>query len=152
MKPQAHWQSVYSSKDETCLSWFQKRPDTSLRLISGCVQLGASVIDAGGGASFLADHLVELGYRVTVLDIAEAALAKTQARLASEASKVNWVIADVTHWRPEKTFDLWHDRAVFHFLSHEQERQTYANVMAAAVKTGGYAVIGTFALNGPDVQ
>jgi 2-polyprenyl-3-methyl-5-hydroxy-6-metoxy-1,4-benzoquinol methylase len=150
-KPHAHWQDVYSSKDETSLSWFQKRPDTSLRLISGCVQPGASIIDAGGGASCLADHLVELGYRVTVLDIAEAALTKTQARLRSKASKVNWVVADVTHWRPEKTFDLWHDRAVFHFLIHEQERQAYASVMAAAVKTGGYAVIGTFALNGPEM-
>ncbi|MEJ2117509.1 MAG: class I SAM-dependent methyltransferase [Alphaproteobacteria bacterium] len=150
MKPQAHWQDVYSSKDETSLSWFQKRPDTSLRLISDCVQPGANIIDAGGGASCLADHLVELGHRVTVLDIAQAALAKAKTRLGSRASKLNWVVADVTDWRPEKRFDLWHDRAVFHFLSHEQERQAYASVMAAAVKSGGYAVIGTFALNGPE--
>lgn len=152
MDRQAYWQEVYSSKDEATVSWFQERPASSLQLIEGCSLLGASasIVDVGGGASRLVDHLIDLGYRVTVLDIAEAALAKTRSRLGQKASEVNWVTSDVTKWRSPEPFDVWHDRAVFHFLTDEQDRRAYADTMAAAVKMGGHAVIGTFALNGPE--
>lgn len=150
MDRQAHWQGVYSSKDETSVSWFQERPATSIQLIGGCSQPGASIVDVGGGASRLVDHLIDTGYRVTVLDIAEAALAKPRSRLGARASEVDWVNSDVTKWRSMNQFDVWHDRAVFHFLTDEQDRRAYADTMAAAVKAGGHAVVGTFALNGPE--
>ncbi|MFN3077057.1 MAG: class I SAM-dependent methyltransferase [Alphaproteobacteria bacterium] len=147
---QAHWGAVYTSKDETAVSWFQENPETSLRLIEGCSRPGANVVDVGAGASRLIDHLVDRGYRVTALDIARAALDKTRARLGHRASEVNWIAADVTGWCPPELFDVWHDRAVFHFLTDERDRLAYAGVLAAAVRTGGWAVIGTFAPDGPE--
>jgi SAM-dependent methyltransferase len=150
MDRQAHWQEVYSSKDETGVSWFQERPATSLGLIEGCAPPGARVVDVGGGASRLVDHLLERGYRVTVLDVAEAALDKSRRRLGPRASEAGWVAADVTSWQPPDRFDVWHDRAVFHFLTDEADRRAYAAAMAAALPPGGHAIIGTFALDGPE--
>lgn len=150
MDRQAHWQGGYTSKDETAVSWFQERPATSLQLISQYAKPGATVVDVGGGASRLVDHLVALGYQTTVLDIAEAALEKTRARLGETAAKVNWVTADITKWRSPAPVDVWPDRAVFHFLMDEGDRRAYADTMAAAVRSGGHAIIGTFALDGPE--
>lgn len=150
MDRQAHWQNVYVSKEDTSVSWFQERPATSLRLIEGHAQPGAHIIDVGGGASRLVDHLVALGYRVTVLDIAEAALAKARTRLGDAAATVDWVTADITRWRPAAPMDVWHDRAVFHFLTEDEDRRAYAAAMAAGVARGGHAILGTFALDGPE--
>lgn len=152
MDRQAHWQGVYSSKQETDVSWFQKQPGASIQLIeqTGFGQT-ARIVDVGGGASRLVDCLLDLGYtHVTVLDIADAALNKARTRLGGRAEAVEWLVADVTKWMPASTCDIWHDRAVFHFLTEASDREAYAVAMAAAVKVGGQAIIGTFAADGPE--
>ncbi len=152
MDRQAHWEGVYETKAETEVSWFQERPATSLALIAA-TGLGpdARMVDVGGGASRLVDHLVEKGWRsVTVLDIAAAALDRARRRLGERANLVQWLVADVTAWSAPPSFDLWHDRAVFHFLTEPADRAAYAKTMAAAVPSGGHAIVGTFALDGPE--
>ncbi len=152
MDRHAHWQDVYRTKPETEVSWFQERPESSLELIQRTgVGHTAAIIDIGGGASRLVDHLLDQGFtRLTVLDIAEAALTRAQERLGERAGRVSWVAADVTQWKPGATFDLWHDRAVFHFLTDAADRRTYADTMAAALPAGGQAIVGTFAADGPE--
>lgn len=149
---QQHWQEVYSTKDEVEVSWFQDRPQTSLDLI---MQTGlspdASLIDIGGGASRLVDALLDAGWRdIAVLDIAGAALARAQARLGSRGASVDWIVADITTWQPRRRYDLWHDRAVFHFLTTAADRGAYKAALRAAVAPGGHVVIGSFAPDGPE--
>lgn len=149
---QAHWQSVYTSKGEHEVSWFQESPEPSLALIRlvGATRSSA-IIDIGGGASRLVDTLVGLDYAdVTVLDLSAAALAAAQARLGRDAEKVHWIVADVTAWEPPRRYDLWHDRAAFHFLVEESERQAYVARLMQALKPGGHAIIATFAPDGPE--
>jgi 2-polyprenyl-3-methyl-5-hydroxy-6-metoxy-1,4-benzoquinol methylase len=111
----------------------------------------ASIIDVGGGASRLVDALLDQGFRqVTVLDISPEALACTRERLGELAKHVNWTAADVTRWTPPGAFDIWHDRAVFHFLVGAEERRAYKDTLATALPPGGQAIIGTFASNGPE--
>jgi SAM-dependent methyltransferase len=152
MSRAAHWQSVYTTKAEHEVSWFQERPELSLELIAGSG--GAqrpSVIDVGGGASRLPDALIERGYDdVTVLDVSEAALAASRARLGALAAKVNWIAADVTAWQPARHFDVWHDRAVLHFLTEDADRKAYVERLTKALRPGGHAIIGTFDLDGPE--
>lgn len=152
MDRQAHWQNVYETKAETEVSWYQDHPDSSLALIKGSgLGVTARIIDVGGGASRLVDDLLELGYAsLTVLDIAQAALERTRRRLGERAARVEWLAADVTRWTPPCRFDLWHDRAVFHFLTDPADRAAYAAAMAAAIPAGGQTVIGTFAPDGPE--
>jgi SAM-dependent methyltransferase len=148
-----HWQEVYSTKGEMEVSWFQDRPQTSLGLIAqtGLVPAAASVIDIGGGASRLVDALLAEGWRdITVLDIAGAALARAQARLGDGAARVDWIVADITAWQPQRRYDLWHDRAVFHFLTAPEDRAAYKAALSTAVPAGGHVVIGSFALDGPE--
>lgn len=152
MDRQAHWQEVYENKAETEVSWYQDRPSASLALIRG-TGLGSDtrLIDVGGGASRLVDHLLDDGWtKITILDIAAAALERTRNRLGERATQVEWLVADVTGWTPPARFDLWHDRAVFHFLTDPTDRVAYAAAMAAAVPKGGQAIVGTFALDGPE--
>jgi 2-polyprenyl-3-methyl-5-hydroxy-6-metoxy-1,4-benzoquinol methylase len=148
----AHWENVYSTKTEQQVSWFQEKPTVSLDLIGATnVSRAAAIIDVGGGASRLVDALVKEGYRsVTVLDVSEAALAISRARLGSRASEVEWIAADVTKWEPTTSFDVWHDRATFHFLTEAEERTAYVFTLAKALRVGGHAIIGTFALDGPE--
>jgi 2-polyprenyl-3-methyl-5-hydroxy-6-metoxy-1,4-benzoquinol methylase len=151
MDRHAHWQNVYATKAVTEVSWFQQRPELSLELIARAgVAPGTRIIDVGGGASQLVDILVEQGYQVTVLDIAEAALEKARARMGDKAVGVHWVAADVTAWRPMHRYDLWHDRAVFHFLTDEADRRSYAEAMAESVWPGGAAIVASFAPDGPE--
>jgi len=152
MDRHAHWQSVYETKRETEVSWFQAQPAVSLKLIlASGLDASARIIDVGGGASRLVDRLLDLGYaHITVLDVAEAALAKARARLGPRADQVEWVAADVTRWAASRPFDLWHDRAVFHFLTEAPDRHAYLAAMASGVRSGGQAIIGTFALDGPE--
>jgi ubiquinone/menaquinone biosynthesis C-methylase UbiE len=149
----AHWETVYASKSEREVSWFQESAAPSLELIAeaGVTPLSA-IIDVGGGASRLVDALLEKGFRdVTVLDISEAALGAAKARLSERGLSVRWVISDVTEWRPEAAaFDLWHDRAAFHFLTDPGDRTAYVARMIRALKPGGHAIIATFALDGPE--
>src|SRR3954470_21092083 len=116
---QEHWDAVYASKGEAEVSWFQDRPEPSLELLRlvGAGQASA-IIDIGGGASRLVDHLVEQGFEdVTVLDLSGAALETAKARLGADADRVHWFVADATIWEPVKRYDIWHDRAAFHFLT-----------------------------------
>lgn len=134
------------------MSWYQARPETSLGLISRA-QKGpkASIIDVGGGASRLVDLLLGAGYeRLTVLDLSSVALEKSRARLGSRASLVTWLAADVTTWTPAGMFDIWHDRAVFHFLVNAEHRRRYVAAMTAALPQDGHAILGTFASDGPE--
>ena len=150
---QAHWERVYTSKRENEVSWFEENPAPSLDLIAKAGATAASaVIDVGGGASRLVDALIEKGFRaVTVLDLSEAALAAAEARLGGRADPVRWVVADVTMWEPRAAaFDVWHDRATFHFLTGERDRAAYVARLTKAVKPGGCAVIATFAPDGPE--
>jgi len=149
---QAHWEGVYSKKDENEVSWFQENPVPSLELIA---QVGATpasvIIDIGGGASRLVDNLIDRGFEdVTVLDLSEAALEAAKARLGGRAAQVHWIVADATVWEPLKAYDVWHDRAAFHFLVEDHDRAAYVARLERALKVGGYAIIATFALDGPE--
>jgi SAM-dependent methyltransferase len=152
---QAHWENVYTTKGENEVSWFQHSPAPSLELI---VQAGAvnhsAIIDIGGGASRLVDHLVEQGFEdVTVLDLSGAALAVAKSRLESQfgasAGRVSWIVADATTFEPVKPYDIWHDRAAFHFLTDASDRAAYIDRLGRGLKIGGHAIIATFALDGP---
>jgi 2-polyprenyl-3-methyl-5-hydroxy-6-metoxy-1,4-benzoquinol methylase len=152
MSRQQHWENVYVTKGETEVSWFQETPSLSLQLMTLAGATPRSdVIDIGGGASRFVDALVEMGFQsVTVLDLSEAAIAVVKARLGSRANKVKWVVADVTTWEPQQFYDLWHDRATFHFLTEERDRTAYVAHLSKAVKPGGHAIIATFAPDGPE--
>lgn len=147
-----HWEHLYGAKKEDEVSWFQEDPGVSLALINqATVPRTASIIDVGGGASRLVDHLLAAGHtNVTVLDIAEAALAQTRQRLGPRGSLVNWVVADITRWKPVATYDVWHDRAVFHFLTEPEDRAAYRKALRSALAPGGTIIIGTFAPEGPE--
>jgi 2-polyprenyl-3-methyl-5-hydroxy-6-metoxy-1,4-benzoquinol methylase len=149
---QAHWQSVYTTKDEKTVSWFQERPDISVELIHATgVDAKASIIDIGGGASRLIDALLDEGFKtITVLDLSEQALATSKARLGAKGAQVQWVVADVTTWEPSQTYDVWHDRAALHFLTDPKDRAAYAERVAKAVRVGGHVIVGTFAPDGPE--
>ena len=149
---QAHWQNVYTKKGENEVSWFQENPAPSLDLIA---QVGATstsaIIDIGGGASRLVDNLVERGFEdVTVLDLPEAALEAAKDRLGGRAAQVQWIVADATVWEPVRAYDVWHDRAAFHFLTGDHDRAAYVVRLERALKVGGHAIIATFALDGPE--
>jgi SAM-dependent methyltransferase len=144
-----HWENVYTSKSDEELSWMQAEPATSLALIAEACSAD-SVIDVGGGTSLLAERLLDEGYAVTVLDISQAAIDRARQRLGARASEVGWIVADVTASPDLGTFDVWHDRAVFHFLTATADRAAYAELLARTVPVGGHAVIATFALDGPE--
>ena len=148
----AHWEAVYATKDETEVSWFQENPAPSFELIALTRPTPQSaIIDIGGGASRLVDSLVAHGFSdVTVLDLSEAALASARARLGDSGNRVHWVSADVTQWHPAQAYDIWHDRAAFHFLTEPADRAAYVARLKQAIKPGGHAIIGTFALDGPE--
>ncbi len=149
---QRHWENAYAGKAEDEVSWFQDSPELSLALIAAA-GLGrkARLIDVGGGASRLADMLLDAGFKdITVLDIAEPGLAKTKARLGRRADEIAWVVADITTWRPEGTFDLWHDRAVFHFLTEADDRRAYVEALRRALTPGGHVILAAFGPDGPE--
>lgn len=152
MEPKDHWEKVYSTKSATEVSWFQEHAQLSLKLIRDAnTPISASVIDVGGGASTLVDDLLANGYeKVTVLDLSEAALNTAKARLGDGASRVRWIESNVLEADfPKNAFDVWHDRAVFHFLTTEAERQAYVRQVLHAVKPGGIVIVATFAEDGP---
>lgn len=148
----AHWESVYSGKADTAVSWFEDAPLVSLDLIRACgLPPSSSVVDIGGGASRLVDALLDRGFTdVAVLDLSEEALAVAKSRLGIRASCVTWISADVTEWKPKRQYDLWHDRAAFHFLTSPVDRTAYLFRLSTALRPGGIAIIGAFALNGPE--
>ena len=148
MSTKAHWEGIYSTKADSVVSWTQTDPRVSLRLIKDVLPCGA-VIDIGGGTSVLAERLLEAGYAVMVLDISEAALRRAQLRLGEKSAQVRWLAADVTTVADIGRFDLWHDRAVFHFLTRPEDRKKYVELAERSIPVGGHLIISTFALNGP---
>jgi 2-polyprenyl-3-methyl-5-hydroxy-6-metoxy-1,4-benzoquinol methylase len=148
----SHWENVYTSKGERDVSWFEESPAISLELIRATgVDCTASIIDIGGGTSRLVDLLLDQGFNaVTVLDLSENALTLSKRRLGAKAAQVRWIAANVTAWEPSQTYDVWHDRAAFHFLTDANDRAAYAERVSRAVRPGGHVIIGTFALDGPE--
>jgi ubiquinone/menaquinone biosynthesis C-methylase UbiE len=148
----AHWENVYTTKSEKEVSWFQENPAPSLELIAlAGLHADATIIDIGGGASRFVDALVEqkIG-RITVLDLSAAALDAAKKRLGDRGAAVEWVIADATTWEPSQAYDLWYDRATFHFLTNASDRSAYVRNLQKAVRSGGHVIMGTFALEGPE--
>lgn len=147
-----HWRKVYTDKQPEDVSWYQPAPAASLDALD---RFGAepsqSLIDVGGGASTLVDALVARGWReVTVLDIAAPALTAAQARLGVAGAAVTWEIADITTWQPSRRYAIWHDRAVFHFLTEAGQRAGYIQALTKGLEPGGLAIFATFALDGPE--
>lgn len=146
-----HWQAIYSTKNASEVSWFEDVPRTSLDVVERLTSSDSSVIDVGAGASHLVDHLIADGYAdLTVLDVSEAALATTRLRLAASLVQPTFLVADITTWQPSRHYDLWHDRAVFHFMTDVRMQSGYVKAMSSAVKPGGHAVVSTFADDGPE--
>ncbi len=151
MERREHWDAVYAAKAPDSVSWYEPDPALSLELIAAAgLPAGAAIIDVGAGASLLVDRLLELGYRATVLDVSARALQLVRARLGRRAAAVTFVEGDVTvSDLPASGYDLWHDRAVLHFLTSDAERQAYVRQLRNALLPGGYALIATFDLDGP---
>jgi SAM-dependent methyltransferase len=152
MNAKAHWENIYQTKEPTQVSWFQAHAAISLELIRGCgIQPEEPIIDIGGGTSTLVDDLLANGYQaITVLDISGQALRLARRRLGAQAGRVTWLEGDITEvsLAPE-TYAVWHDRAVFHFLTQPAERQRYIERARQAVRPGGFVIVATFAVDGP---
>jgi SAM-dependent methyltransferase len=146
-----HWEDVYATRGETGVSWYQTEPRLSLEWIRSITPArGGRIIDVGGGASALVDRLLDLLFdTVAVLDISEIALSKARSRLGELACRVEWIVADVTELPSLGTFDVWHDRAVFHFLTDADERRRYVELARRTIPVGGHLIIATFGDEGP---
>jgi trans-aconitate methyltransferase len=151
MNRQEYWNRIYRSKGSQEVSWHQRRPDLSLELIEASgVSRDAGIIDVGGGASTLVDHLLDAGYTaLAVLDLSGVALSHSRSRLGARADMVEWFEADVTSFQPPRRFGLWHDRAVFHFLTETDDRCRYVATLRRTLQPEGAVIISTFALDGP---
>lgn len=149
---QQHWEDVYASKGPDEVSWYQVKPAASLSLIHAANSTSTTkIIDIGGGASVLADHLLAEGFMdITVLDISANAIARAQQRLGPDANRVQWITASITNWQPETQYGILHDRAVFHFLTNSADRDAYREALTRALQPGGSAIIATFAPDGPE--
>jgi len=147
----SHWENIYSTKAEQEVSWFQPYPKTSMEFIELFhLPLDANIIDIGGGDSHLVDVLLEKGYKnIWVLDISAKAIEKTKQRLGEKASTVHWIINDIINFIPPVQFDLWHDRAAFHFLTTEENVYNYVSIAENAIRQNGYLILGTFSEQGP---
>lgn len=148
---QQHWNNLYNTKEEDKVSWFQPYPKTSMEFVELFnLPLNANIIDIGGGDSHFVDALLDKGYQnIWVLDISATAIDKAKKRLGERASKVNWIVFDVTEFEPPVKFDFWHDRAAFHFLTTEDKIYKYVTIAEDAIKKDGYLILGTFSENGP---
>ncbi|MDQ3099757.1 MAG: class I SAM-dependent methyltransferase [Bacteroidota bacterium] len=147
----SHWERIYNTKQPNEVSWYQSEPTVSLDLIKQLdLPKSAKIFDNGGGDSYLVDNLLKLGFEnITVQDISEAALDKAKKRLKKDAEKIKWVVCDEAHCNPPEQYDLWHDRAAFHFLTEEDEIKNYINTISKSIKPDGYFIIATFSEQGP---
>ncbi|QKC99567.1 class I SAM-dependent methyltransferase [Mesorhizobium sp. NZP2298] len=146
-----HWNATYESKREDGVSWFQDSPEPSLSLINEIAHPGSAIVDVGGGASRLVDNLQEQHFEdVAVLDLSTAAIAAARSRLAEAGEQVDWIVADIRTWSPTRLYDVWHDRAAFHFMVEKADRDAYLFTLRQALAPDGYAIIATFALDGPE--
>ncbi len=149
---QAHWNEVYSTKAADNVSWFQPRAEMSMLLIaeSGAFD-DSAIIDIGGGSSVLVDQLLDSDFSdVTVLDISERALDGSKERLGAQAVEAQWIVSDVLEWTPAREYDVWHDRAVFHFLTEKGDLAKYRATLLKALSPDGMVIIGAFAEDGPE--
>ena len=149
MNSKEHWETIYESKGDSEVSWTQSEPEPSLSLVREVAHTGR-IIDVGGGTSALVERLLPLNYSVTALDISKAAIARAQARLGERSASVRWIVADVTANPNLDAVDVWHDRAVFHFLTNVHDRAAYLSLLSKTVVSGGYVILATFALDGPE--
>ena len=151
MNTSQHWDEVYSTKAEDEVSWFQPYPKTSMQFVDLFnLPLDANIIDIGGGDSHFVDALLDKGYNnIYVLDISANAIERAKKRLGKKASKINWIVCDITEFKPPVKFDLWHDRAAFHFLTSEEKIYKYISIGEEGIKNDGYLILGTFSENGP---
>jgi SAM-dependent methyltransferase len=152
MSKKKHWEGIYSHTPQDKVGWYQEKPAMSLSLIEKCgLEPTANILDVGGGASNLVDHLIDLQYEhITVFDLSSAGLEKSKERLGENAAKVDWIVGDITDFDFKQTFDLWHDRAVFHFLTEKSDRDKYIANLRKALKPGGRLIMGAFCLEGPE--
>jgi len=153
MNTKTHWEHIYESKAPTQVSWYQEHAQFSLQYIQNTgIRKTGHIIDVGGGTSTLVDDLIGDGFQhISVLDVSGAALRLTQQRLGAQANHVKWIEADITQADlPHQAYDLWHDRAVFHFLTQAEDRQRYVEVVRHAVRKGGHVIVATFAPDGPE--
>ena len=146
-----HWDTFYETRNHTDVSWYQSQPTKSLELIESTgVSSDAALIDMGGGASTLVDHLVDRRFSdLTVLDISPLGMRQAQDRLGSRAGQVSWVVADIRNFEPQREYSLWHDRALLHFLTARPDRDHYISALKRALVRGGYLVLATFGPDGP---
>lgn len=147
-----HWEDIYRTKAPDAVSWYRQHLDTSLAFIKRVApESGVSIIDVGAGEATLVDDLLAAGYRdTTVLDVSQTAIDVTKKRLGDAAERVHWIVADILNCElPANSYDVWHDRAVFHFLTSIEQRAAYVRQVARAVKPGGHVLVGTFGPNGP---
>lgn len=151
MNSKEHWERVYKTKGISEVSWYQVNPQVSLDFVRDLqIAKDAAIIDVGGGDSFFVDHLLEAGFtHITVLDISEAAINRARLRLGPKAGLVHWVVCDITEFTPDRKFDFWHDRAVFHFLTTKEQINKYFRVANKTLSASGKIVIGTFSETGP---
>ncbi len=147
-----HWETIYQTKQPDEVSWYQPTPETSLRFIEELnLKPDARIIDIGGGDSLLAEHLLDLGFQnITVVDISKAAIERAKKRIGKQAETITWVVADVTQFEPTEDYDLWHDRAAFHFLTEQQEIHSYLETAHKSITPDGIMVVGTFSKEGPE--
>jgi SAM-dependent methyltransferase len=152
MEYQEHWENVYETKQPWEVSWTQEKPEISLRFIySFQLPRSAPIIDVGGGDSRLANHLLQEGFKdIAVLDISARAIERAKSRLGRQAENIRWIVSDITGFRPEKTYTLWHDRATFNFLITEKQISDYLEIASGAVDQEVFVTRGTFSDMGPD--
>lgn len=146
-----HWEKVFGTKQETEVSWYQQKPETSINFfIEHAIPKEAKIIDIGGGDSYLIDNLLEMGYtNLFLLDISENAIERIKKRLGVKAKNVTFIVSDILDFQPETKFDVWHDRASFHFLTSEADIAKYRSIVTQALNDKGYFFLGTFSENGP---
>ncbi len=146
-----HWENVFATKNETEVSWYQPKPETSVNFfVENNIPKNARIIDIGGGDSYLIDHLLAMGYtHLYLLDISENAIQKIKKRLGANADKVTFIVSDILDFHPDTSFDVWHDRASFHFLTTENEIKNYTQLVTNSIRPNGFLFIGTFSESGP---
>ena len=146
-----HWENIYQNKNEDEVSWFQKIPDTSIEIINSIkIKKQSKIIDVGSGRSRLFKNLIELGYNnLTYLDISESAAKKSKIFLGEQSKNIKWIVEDVLNFEPKQNFDVWHDRAVFHFLTDQNQIKKYVDLVSRNISNNGYLIIGTFSEQGP---
>jgi SAM-dependent methyltransferase len=148
---QAHWNTAYRTKGEGGVSWYDPEAAHAFSTVAPLVAPGDPIVDVGGGASHLVDRLLDAGLGpVDVLDLSSIALGIARDRLGDRAGEVGWIVADVTHWTPPRSYALWHDRAVFHFLTDRADRAAYVRTLLRGLRPGGHAILSTFAQDGPN--